>query len=44
MQSLPKLKFETFFESELLVNITEHQLVPQHVLLTADDKKELLAR
>lgn len=44
MQSLPKLKFETFFESELLVNITEHQLVPRHELLTVEQKRELLRR
>lgn len=44
LQSLPKLKFESFFESELLVNITEHQLVPKHELLTIDEKKELLSR
>ena len=44
MQSLPKLKFEMFYEAELLVNITEHQLVPKHELLTADERKELLKR
>lgn len=44
MQSLPKLKFETFFENELLINITEHQLVPKHVLISEDEKKTLLER
>ena len=44
MQSLPKLRFEVFYENELLVNITEHQLVPKHELLTGEEKKELLKR
>jgi DNA-directed RNA polymerase I, II, and III subunit RPABC1 len=44
MQNLPKLKFECFYENELLVNITEHQLVPKHELLTPAEKKELLQK
>lgn len=44
MQTLPKFKFEMFHEAELLVNITEHQLVPKHELLTTAQKKELLRR
>lgn len=35
---------ETFKESELLVNITEHSLVPTHVPLTSTQKNDLLAR
>jgi len=35
---------ELFNEEELLVNITEHSLVPKHVVLTEDEKKQLLAR
>jgi len=27
-----------------MVNITHHELVPQHIVMTADEKKELLAR
>jgi len=44
MQSLPKIKFETFFENELLINITEHQLVPKHQLITDEEKRALLQR
>jgi len=40
----PKYILEQFLEAELLVNITEHELVPEHVVLTADEKTELLAR
>ena len=35
---------EQFHEQELLVNITEHVLVPQHQLLSDDEKKALLER
>lgn len=38
----PRLRMEQFHESELLVNITEHVLVPKHVLLTEDEKAALL--
>jgi len=40
----PKYILEQFLEAELLVNITEHELVPEHVVLTVDEKTELLAR
>lgn len=35
---------EHFYESELLVDITEHVLVPDHRLLTNPEKDELLLR
>jgi len=40
----PKYQLEQFLESELLVNVTEHDLVPEHLVLTPTEKAELLAR
>ncbi|GAM29299.1 hypothetical protein SAMD00019534_124750, partial [Acytostelium subglobosum LB1] len=39
-----KMILEHFNEAELLVNITHHQLVPKHILLTKEEKHELLTR
>ena len=39
-----QFRIEAFVESELLVNITHHELVPRHIVMTAEEKKELLAR
>jgi len=39
-----KYHVEQFHEQELLVNITEHVLVPQHQLLSDEEKKQLLDR
>ena len=36
------LFLETFSENELVVDITEHELVPKHELLTTNDKNKLL--
>ena len=40
----PKYILEQFREAELMINITEHELVPEHVVMTPDEKRELLAR
>lgn len=40
----PKYILEQFLEAELLVNITEHQLVPEHIVLTPDEKHDILQR
>ena len=37
-------RMEFFRDAELLVDITEHKLVPQHVLLTSEQKVQLLER
>lgn len=37
-------RMEFFRDAELLVDITEHKLVPQHILLSDEQKKELLER
>ncbi|EFN54945.1 hypothetical protein CHLNCDRAFT_134695 [Chlorella variabilis] len=40
----PKYYIELFQEAELLVNITKHTLVPQHRILTREEKQTLLDR
>lgn len=40
----PKYIMEQFSEAELVVNITEHKLVPIHVVLGEEEKKALLSR
>merc|ERR1719313_1277652 len=40
----PKFLIEQFQEQELLVNITEHNLVPSHEVLSQEEKETLLRR
>lgn len=42
--SIPPATIETFHEATLVVNITHHELVPKHIKLSDDEKKELLKR
>lgn len=37
-------RLEEFSESDLLVNITRHILVPQHEVLSPEEKKALLEK
>lgn len=37
-------RMEVFEEAELLVNVTEHAFVPQHKVLSSEEKKEILAK
>ncbi|XP_051977390.1 DNA-directed RNA polymerases I, II, and III subunit RPABC1 isoform X1 [Xyrauchen texanus] len=40
----PKYILEQFLQQELLINITEHELVPEHMVMTKEEVTELLAR
>ena len=40
----PKYFLEKFSESELIVNITEHKLVPQHIVLSDEEMDDPIAR
>lgn len=42
--SLKPIELEVFREEDLLVNISRHELVPKHVLLSAGEKQYLLER
>jgi len=42
--SLLPTVMEIFREEDLLVNISKHELVPKHTLLSAEDKRRLLER
>ncbi|KAL1978567.1 hypothetical protein VTN31DRAFT_1426 [Thermomyces dupontii] len=44
LNSIPGHICEHFQEQDLLVNITRHELVPKHVLLSPEEKAQLLVR
>eukprot|EP00930_Biecheleria_cincta_P061312 TRINITY_DN46890_c0_g1_i1.p1 TRINITY_DN46890_c0_g1~~TRINITY_DN46890_c0_g1_i1.p1 ORF type:complete len:212 (-),score=50.60 TRINITY_DN46890_c0_g1_i1:67-702(-) len=39
-----KMRIEVFAENELIINITHHELVPKQVVLTEEEKQQLLNR
>lgn len=39
-----QFQIDTFQESDLVVNITHHELVPRHIIMTPEEKKELLQK
>ena len=41
---MARMTIEVFHENELVVNITQHELVPKHVPLNEEEKKQLLTR
>ncbi|VWU49351.1 DNA-directed RNA polymerases I, II, and III subunit RPABC1, putative [Hepatocystis sp. ex Piliocolobus tephrosceles] len=43
-EAAPKHIIENFLDTELLVNITKHELVPKHIPLSCEEKKNLLQR
>ena len=44
MDSLDPFHVEPFFQGELLVNITKHEMVPRHCVLSQDEKEDLLKK
>lgn len=44
MTTIDKFKFDIFQQTELMVNITEHELVPKHVKMTPEQKAVMMAR
>merc|ERR1719263_2587443 len=40
----PDLIFDVFGQQELIINIMEHILVPRHILLSNEEKKQLLEK
>ena len=43
-ETMAKMRIEVFHENELVVNITNHDLVPQHQPLSQEEKQFLLDR
>mmetsp|Transcript_72335 Transcript_72335/g.172393 ORF Transcript_72335/g.172393 Transcript_72335/m.172393 type:complete len:211 (-) Transcript_72335:171-803(-) len=44
VEAMSNMRIEVFHENELIVNITQHELVPKHVPLTEEEKQQLLNR
>ncbi len=44
LDSLNPCRVEIFNQDELMINITEHNLVPKHIVLKDDEKLEVLKK
>ena len=44
IENLHPCHIELFSQEDLVINITEHQLVPKHQVLSAEQKKDLLLK
>jgi DNA-directed RNA polymerase I, II, and III subunit RPABC1 len=44
LDGLGACHIQLFYQQELLVNVTEHELVPKHQVLTEGEKAELLKK
>lgn len=44
MSLAPEYIIQCFTESELVTNVTKHCLVPEHIVLTPAEKKQVLAK
>lgn len=43
-EAASKMRIEVFAENELIINITHHELVPKQMVLTEEEKQQLLNR
>lgn len=44
LENQEEFQIEIFQDNELLINITEHEMVPKHILISEKEKRELLMK